>query len=61
MFTSKSTDQIFQEHMKRTDPLLIRIQCDTARDYKLLRNFHKKTWITTLLIIIIVIVMVLLI
>lgn len=39
MFTNKSTEQIFQEHMQKTDPLLLRIQRNGGEDeYTLLHN-----------------------
>lgn len=39
MFTNKSTEQIFQDHMQKTDPLLLRIQRNGGEDeYKSLHN-----------------------
>jgi hypothetical protein len=58
MFASESTYKIFQQHMKETDPLLIRVQRDSADEYILLYNSTKKMWITTFIIIIIVIILV---
>jgi hypothetical protein len=57
MFTSESTGHIFKQHMKETDPIMIRIQCDTADDYTLLKYHYSKTiWVTVFSIVIVSII-----
>jgi hypothetical protein len=60
MFTSEATSHIFQQHMKETDPILIRIQCDSVDEYALLQYRYSKTiWIAVFSIIIVFILTVL--
>ena len=58
MFASESTYLIYQQHMKETDPILIRVQCDSAEEYTILQQYYSKTICVTVFSIVIVVILV---